>query len=58
MNQLEALDYEVRSSWLAPLVSWGWAQALLGRYYARRVRRKWARYVVALDGARLVRGLR
>jgi hypothetical protein len=38
------LDYEIRSSWWASLISWDWGQKLSGKYYAWKTSRKYARY--------------
>ena len=39
------LDYEIRAHWLASWVSFDWGQELLGRYFARKVKRKYNRYL-------------
>ena len=44
----EAIDYEVRSSWWASLVGVGWMQDLAAAYFARKARRKWARYSASM----------
>lgn len=41
----DALHYEIKSSWIVPLVSSQWLQNVLGKYYARRVKRKYKRYI-------------
>jgi hypothetical protein len=38
------LDYEIRSSWWASWIGWNWLQELSGKYFAWKVRRKYARY--------------
>lgn len=38
------LDYEIRGSWWAPLVSFSPLQRLAGSYFARKVRRKYGRW--------------
>lgn len=38
------LDYEIHSSKWASFVSWNWMQELSGRYFAWKVKRKYARY--------------
>ena len=38
------LDYEIRSSWWASWIGWSWGQELSGRYFAWKVKRKYARY--------------
>ena len=44
LSQKDVLDYEVRSSPIAGFISWDFAQRLLGKFYASRVRRKYKRY--------------
>jgi hypothetical protein len=51
----QALEYELHSSRWAGLVSWGWAQRLLGLWLGRRVRRRWERYAASLDERAQVR---
>lgn len=41
---IEANEYEIAASRWAHLVSWNWAQDLAGRYFAWKLRRKYARY--------------
>lgn len=41
-NQI--LDYEVKSSWWASFVFWGWGQELAASYFAWKVKAKYARY--------------
>lgn len=38
------LDYEIKSSWWALWVGWNWMQKLLGKYFAWKTSRKYARY--------------
>lgn len=38
------LDYEIRSSWWASLISWDWGQKLSAKYFAWKVKRKYVRY--------------
>lgn len=38
------LDYEIRSSWWASLVSWDWMQKITGKYFAWKTKRKYERY--------------
>jgi hypothetical protein len=38
------LDYEIRSSWWASWIGWNWLQELSGKYFAWKVKRKYARY--------------
>lgn len=58
MTLREALDYEVRSSWWAHRISWGWAQALSSRWFAFKVGQKWFRYAASLDADRIVKEYR
>ena len=44
MNIAEVLDYEIRSSWWAPWISYKWAQNLAASYYSYKVSRKFNRY--------------
>lgn len=41
------LDYEVRSSWWASLVSNYYLQKLSGRYFAWKIKRKYNRYLIS-----------
>ncbi len=43
-NRLFFLDYEIRSSWWASWIGWNWGQELAGKYFAWKVKRKYARY--------------
>lgn len=43
-NILDFLDYEIRSSWWASWIGWDWGQELSGKYFAWKVKRKYARY--------------
>lgn len=45
----EFLEYEVRSSWWARDVFWGWGQDLTARYFAWKTRKKYARYINSLE---------
>lgn len=47
-SKSDLLDYEIRSSWWACWVSWPWAQALAGKYFAWKVNRKCGRWVASL----------
>jgi len=38
------LDYEISSSWWASWIGWNWGQELAGKYFAWKVKRKYARY--------------
>ncbi len=40
----EAVQYEVRSSWLTAMCNWHWMRLAAGYYFAWKVRRKYPRY--------------
>ena len=44
LSMIALLDYEVRSSWWAKYISWGWGQTLSSNYFAWKVGRKYAAY--------------
>ena len=39
------LDYEIRSSWWACWVWWGWGKDLAARYFSWKTNRKYVRYI-------------
>ena len=41
------LDYELRASPWAKLISWKWLQWVSGHYFAWKVRRKYTRYIAS-----------
>ena len=43
-NISDYLDYEIRSSWWACWIGWDWGQAIAGKYFAWKTKRKYARY--------------
>ena len=45
IEMMEALDYELRSSWWASLIFWDWGQEMAGSYFAWKVKRKHRRYI-------------
>jgi len=45
----DALDYEIRSNWIASFIWFGWGQELLGRYFAWKVKRKHKRYKKSIN---------
>jgi len=47
--QIDILNYEVHSHWLASYVWFSWGQDVLSRYFAWKVRRKYKRYKASLD---------
>lgn len=54
MTIREALSYEIDASPWASYMTWGWARDLTSRWFAFKVRRKWARHVLAIERARIV----
>jgi len=46
-NIHEALDYEIKTHWLAAYISFSWGQEILGWMIANKVKRKWKRYLWA-----------
>lgn len=46
----DAVEYELRGSWWASWVFWGWGQELTARYFVWKARKKHTRYV-RLGGA-------
>lgn len=57
-TRLEILNYEVKSSWWANLVSWRPLQTLAGRYFARKVNRKYNRLLYWQDSSRRIAELK
>jgi|TARA_R110000851_G_scaffold308922_2_gene468122 hypothetical protein len=49
LSRREVLVYEVHSHWFASLASFKWGQYLMGKYFARKVRRKYNRYLTSLE---------
>lgn len=49
------LDYEIRSSWWACWIGWNWAQELAGKYFAWKVRVKYARYKQSKEREQLIK---
>lgn len=41
----QALDYELRTNWLVPWISFDWGQELMGRYLAWKATRKHKKYI-------------
>lgn len=41
------LNYEIRSSLIAPLVGFKWGQRLMGKYFAWKVSIKYKRYITS-----------
>ena len=46
-NINEALEYEIKSHWLASYISFGWGQEIIAWWIANKVKRKWKRYLWA-----------
>ena len=46
-NIKEALNYEIKSHWLASYISFGWGQEIIAWWIANKVKRKWKRYLWA-----------
>ena len=44
ITQKEVLRYEIAASWWACWISGNYLQAVIARYFARKVKRKYARY--------------
>jgi len=63
MDKTELLRYELAGSdWWVSLISWGWAQTLVARYFAWKINRKFAalervRQRSILVGAAIRRGV-
>ena len=45
----EVLNYEIHSHWLARRIGFEWGQKIMGKYFARKVRIKYNRYLVSLE---------
>lgn len=48
------LDYEIRSSWWAPYIGWGWLQEICGKYFARKTKRKFERYQTSMEWGQII----
>ena len=46
-NINEALDYEIKSHWLAAYISFSWGQEIIAWWIVNKVKRKWKRYLWA-----------
>jgi len=54
----QILEYECHSHWLASYVWFNWGQELISKHIARKVSRKYKRYLYSLDTrSRLLNGL-
>lgn len=47
LTLMQILDYESKSSRIIPYISWKWMQGIAGWFLARKVRRKYDRYVLS-----------
>jgi hypothetical protein len=45
----QALEYEIRGSWLPQWISFKWGQTLISNFYARKVKRRHNRYEKSLN---------
>lgn len=45
ITAMQALDYEVQSSWWAGEMQWPLLQSLAGKWFGWKVRRKYGRYL-------------
>jgi len=48
-EELKFLSYEVSGNWLNGYIGFKWGQELLGSYYAKKVRRKYLRYIDSVN---------
>jgi hypothetical protein len=49
LTSRQILEYEVHSHWLSGLINFNWGQELLAWYFARKVARKYRRYLKSMD---------
>ena len=49
LSMKQILEYECHSHWLASWISFNWGQELIGWYIARKVARKYKRYLYSLE---------
>ncbi len=45
LSMADLMHYEIQSSRWASYISWNWAQELSARYFAKKVKRKYRRYI-------------
>lgn len=45
----DILSYEVHSNWIASWIGFSWGQEIMGWYIARKVNRKYKRYLYSLE---------
>ena len=58
LTMKQILEYECHSHWLASWISFNWGQELIAWYIARKVARKYKRYLYSLESReRLTNGL-
>ena len=43
------LEYEIHSSWFAGCISFSWGQNLVSKYFSRKVRKKYKRYLASTE---------
>jgi hypothetical protein len=58
LNIKEILDYEVSSSWWASKLSSNWMQELAAWYFAKKVNRKYIRYLKSKDFEKFMASMR
>jgi hypothetical protein len=51
------LVWEIHSSWWASWIWWEWGQRLAARYFAKKVNRKWKRFMRSMEGRQELREL-
>jgi hypothetical protein len=51
----QIMDYELRASWWASWIGWGWLQNLASFWFAWKVRRKFSRYKLSRNGYRSIK---
>ena len=57
ITMMQALDYEVKSSWWSGLIFWNWGRDLAGTYFANKVKRKYRRYTKSVEHQNLIKNL-
>lgn len=54
MNKTDALNYEIANSFIAQFVSNEWLQEQLAKYYAKKIERKYRKYLFFLAIKRIL----
>ena len=54
ISMTEVLKYEIGSSWWASYVSWPFLQSIASAYFAWKIKRKYKRYLEAIERAKRV----